>query len=419
MKHSPTIKDSTGRILDSLPNDRTTRRLFDGSAWYYSTTATERVQSDATYAAGVVTYKAGLPANAAYKIGCYYFPGWVDGGVAARPLPWELLDEYPERWPMQGKYQEGSQYVAENQLRQMAYAGIDFMAVDWYWNGATFLNNAVDAFKIAIPAISSPVKYCLMWDNSLSGGTYPTTLTDWQNIYTHWITTHFKDGAATRPAYHTIDGKPVVILFSPDALRTRANALYPAYAASETATLQMLTAANDAAIAAGLTGIYFVGCMRAQNFWVGAGKYMANNGYSAQTAYLTHYELSDHNTTAGPLAHTYSDLDQINQSEWAWNIENGSIPYFVPVASGWDRRPWGGSGVAPYNDAAHDNCTPTEAEWSAHLVAAKQAVDANQGRTANTLMVYAWNELGEGGYIEPTQGRRVSFLDQIKSVFST
>lgn len=417
MKHSPTLRDSSGRVLDSFKNDTKTRRLFDGSGWYYSTTEAEKVA--ATFAADVTTYKAGLSTNTNYQIGAYYFPGWVDGGVAARPLPWDLLADYSERWPMQGKYQEGNQYVAENQLRQMAYAGIDFMAVDWYWNGATFLNNAVDAFKTAIPAISSPVKYCLMWDNSLSSGAYPTTLTDWQNIYNHWIAQHFKDGASARSAYYTIDGKPVVILFSPDSMRLRANALYPAFASSETATLQMLTAANDAAIAAGLSGIYFIGCMRAQSFWVGAGKYMANNGYSGQTAYLTHYNLLDQNTTHGPLAHSYAELDQIVRTEWTWNLANGSLPYLVPVTAGWDRRPWGGSGVSPYNDAAHDNCEPTASEFGVHLTAAKDAIDANPSRTLNTIICYAWNELGEGGYLEPTDGRSVSFLDQIKQTFNT
>lgn len=419
MRHSPALFDAAGNVLDSFSNEAGLRRTFDGTGWYVATTAGERALSDAAFASAVATYKAGLPGPSAYNIGVYYFPGWVDGGVAARPLPWDFLAGYPERWPMQGRYQEGNQHVARNQLREMAYAGIDFMAIDWYWNGATFLNAAVDAFKIAIPAIASPVKYCLMWDNSLSGGIYPASIGDWTNIYTDWINNHFKNGASTRPEYYTIGGKPVVILFSPDSMRLRANALYPAFAAGETATLQMLNAANSAAVAAGLSGIYFIGCMKGQTFWVGAGKYMANNGYSAQTAYLNHDELTDKSTAHGPLAHSYAELDQINRREWAWNIANGSLPYVLPVTAGWDRRPWGGSGVAPYNDAAHDNCIPTGEEWRGHLAAAKATLDANTAKTLNTMLIYAFNERGEGGIVEPSKTLKTDRLDDIRTIFGT
>ncbi len=49
------------------------------------------------------------------------------------------------------------------------------------------------------------------------------------------------------------------------------------------------------------------------------------------------------------------------------------------------------------------------------LEAAKSRVDS--GKTPPIVLVEAWNELGEGGYVEPTVGRGFSYLDAIRNVF--
>ncbi len=52
------------------------------------------------------------------------------------------------------------------------------------------------------------------------------------------------------------------------------------------------------------------------------------------------------------LAAAYAD-------HWGWMLDRGAHPYLLPVTSGWDRRPWGGS-----TDPRHDHSTPSRQEFA-------------------------------------------------------
>jgi len=96
--------------------------------------------------------------------------------------------------------------------------------------------------------------------------------------------------------------------------------------------------------------------------------------------------------------------------------EHSTKPYVPYVPSGWDPRPW--------KDPRPSFAFPTRDEWTQALTRAKAALDqhskleipANGGRK-KMLLIYAWNEFGEGGIVAPTGAEKEMKLEAIASVF--
>ena len=81
--------------------------------------------------------------------------------------------------------------------------------------------------------------------------------------------------------------------------------------------------------------------------------------------------------------------------------------------AGWDARPWGTPPTWYFNP------TRTPEAVGAHLQKAIDWIDENPtlATPERLVMLYAWNEFGEGGYIAPTMGDPDGlYLDAIKSV---
>ena len=99
-------------------------------------------------------------------------------------------------------------------------------------------------------------------------------------------------------------------------------------------------------------------------------------------------------------------------------------PFYIPCAStGFDARPWykigwvenkgqdAGPNARPYNTGMTPNL------FGVLLQELKQYIDTHARLTGRMLTVYAWNEWGEGGIIEPSVFYKYAYLDQIKRVF--
>ena len=87
-----------------------------------------------------------------------------------------------------------------------------------------------------------------------------------------------------------------------------------------------------------------------------------------------------------------------------WNGLTGQ--QLVPtVTTGWDPRPFLERPVPWYHGAAEANWIEpaTPADIAAQLRAARDFVQAHPDATlANSVLIYAWNENAEGGWIVPT-----------------
>lgn len=327
-----------------------------------------------------------------YHIGVYYFPGWTHAPTEWWNPPWERIRPFPEREPLLGHYAEGSVEVATRHLGWMAAHGIDFVVYDWYWtsDNRPKLDHAIEAYLKAPNRRS--IDFSLLWANH---DDIPGTTLQFERMVDYWIARYFKE-----PGYLKRDEKPVVYVFSPERLRDQAQKL-------GTTTRALLDKARRRAVAAGLPGIYFVACTQAISYWV--RDYLPRAGYDALSGYNYHAGYSGQ-WVDKPLATSYAALTAGYLESWSWMLTHSPLPYHLPLTAGWDSRPWGGA-------SSHDNCRSTPDEFERHLLAARGFLDRYPERTGRTAVICAWNEFGEGSYIEPTKHWGFAYLERVRKVF--
>ena len=109
----------------------------------------------------------------------------------------------------------------------------------------------------------------------------------------------------------------------------------------------------------------------------------------------------------------YPGLAALNRAFWDGCKAVGK--QFIPtVNAGWDYRPEKDRGF-PYRDPKSGWFTPpAPAELAQHLEAALRWTKENAPVCpANTVLIYAWNEFNEGGWLTPTLREGAARLDAI------
>lgn len=327
------------------------------------------------------------PAGSDYKIGTFYFPGWRDNqpGAPAKQ-PWARLKAFPEREPMLGWYDDGDVATMEQQLKWMRSYGIDYLMFDWYWNGkAAALTHSVEAYLKT--ETKKDVPFALLWANHTG---VPRTKLEFTSMVDYWIKNYFD-----RPEFMKIDGKPVIFVFSHPDFVKQAGQVGESYTA-------LLNEAEALARKAGHKGIYFIGGTHVD---FSVFKIASTSGYSAFSAY--NYQGQGNDTSI-----SFKELDSAYQNIWDVIVKNSSIPYIVPMTQGWDKRPWGGS-----RNPLHDRSAGALPEFEQHLIAAKNLMDSQPGKTLKMGVICCWNEFGEGSFIEPTKKDGFSYLEKVKRIF--
>ena len=141
----------------------------------------------------------------------------------------------------------------------------------------------------------------------------------------------------------------------------------------------------------------------------------ASEGFAAVSAYA--------HPGAEPVFAKY--VAAFEQHAWSSALAN-KIPYAPLVTTGWDKRPRQDHPVSWEKNAGYANqktfpATATPDEIAAHLGRALTFVKAHPDICpANTVIIYAWNEHDEGGWLCPTwtpSGKPdTSRLDAIRTV---
>lgn len=332
-----------------------------------------------------------------YKIGVYYYSGWKDNQLGgAYPIPWDKIRPYPEREPALGWYAEGDVNVMSQQLEWMGQNSIDYVVFNWFWgrDNKPMLTHALNAYLQAPD--KHGVQLAIMWANHT---TYVFSKQQFEAMFRFWAQRYM-----FREDYLKVDGKPVVFIFSADVLNKNA-------AAIGLKTTDLFAMADGIFKEAGLAGIKFVG---------GAGgsqpgfDYTAASGYAGFSAYNMHGPAIKRFGQGRQMSHSYAELDEGYRDHWNWFLTKTEGLYVIPMTSGWDKRPWGGS-----KDPEHDKSISTPAQFEAHLSEAKRLMDANPDKTKRMGVICCWNEFGEGSYIEPTKKDGFSYLEKVKKVFGT
>jgi hypothetical protein len=319
------------------------------------------------------------------EVGVYYYPGWhsIATALGATREPWSYLQGYPERMPVRGWYHGADPSIVQEQMTWMSGAGIDYVAFDWYYDYNKI--HLAEPLNTYLKLDSKKPKFSILWANHGQ----QTSAADWKKIVDAWIG-YFKD-----PNYYKIDGKNVVFVFSVARFSVAAKA-----AGSDVPT--WIRQAQAQVKAAGLPEVYFIGSVNNGDPAVIGG--LASNGFDAVSA----YNLNVDHPQGGPDGYRARDASYQRQWDKFQKLSNG-LPLVVPMTSGWDRRPWGGS-----QDPRDDHAISSDAEFRDHLQAGRSFMAAHGLKTA---VLCCWNEYGEGSFIEPTEQDGHGHLDAFKSVF--
>jgi len=322
------------------------------------------------------------PVRGEFEVGMYYFPGWW---TYSR---WSVLDDYPERRPILGYYREGDPEVADWQIKWMVEHGVTFIVYDWYWSaGARQLEHGIhQGFFNA--KYNDKIKFCLLWANH--NGPKTSSAEDMVNVTKYWLDNYF-----LRDDYMKVDGKPVVVIFSP-------------YRFTEDMGVEGVKAAFDKsremARARGLNGIYFVSCASPNP---GMLKQLEQEGYDALSGY--NYPSAGDN---GKWVAPYDDMVTGYRDIWNAIADNTKLRYIPVTEPGWDSRPWNGPG-------ARIRTGKTPEKFKTMLQYAKEFVEKRTpDAKPKMVLIEAWNEFGEGDYVEPHQEFGFGHVDAIREVFT-
>lgn len=316
-------------------------------------------------------------ATSEWEVGVYYFPGWPS---ASNWLPIKNWG----RKPLLGYYKEGSPEVMDWQIKWCLEHGITFLIFDWYWvQGNRMLEHALhDAFLKS--RYGDMMKFSLLWANHNPPKT--SSLEDLLNLTRFCIDKYFR-----LPNYLRIDDKPTLFIFTPRQLTDDlgVEGVKEAFAKMRELCQQE-----------GLNGLFIIGCMHDSDWDL---RVMKEEGYDAVSGYNYPWAGAGPDDKRAP----YDDMLEGHLRIWKNIVEKG-YDYIVPTTPGWDPRPWHGT-----NTLVRTN--PTPASFERMLSLAKEFIEEKNLR--KMVIIEAWNEWGEGSYIEPSREWGFAYLDAIRNVF--
>jgi len=317
------------------------------------------------------------------KLGAYYFAGWagksaMDDGKAghawAKGMPsgfsQKLATEFSGRMPLWG-WRDDTQEVMERQIDLAADHGIAYFSFCWYWydNKRPINLKAIEddpkhlAMRLFMQAKNNRrMEFCLLVANH--AGHEIVGLDAWRQAADYWLTL-FK-----HPRYLRVEGKPLVVIFSPRGTDP-----------------QGLAYLQEAARKAGFPGVAVAGCANPK----------PEDGFGFKTRYTVNPGYGK-----GSARHAYQELVEAHVKTWFGTPQQPCIP---AVSVGFDRRPWEGpggwgpKGVVP--SWYFEGKTPEA--FTDFLKRLVRWMDAHPEQVTKDRLavVYAWNEIGEGGWLVP------------------
>ncbi len=325
-------------------------------------------------------------------VGTYYFDGW-SGKTDNIHLPKLLKTKYADRKPVWGWYDDTVE-IMHKQIDFCADHGIAFWAFDWYYpegtDKTTPVNGALDLYLKA--PNRQRLKFCLLVANH---GGFSIGPKDWDACCQRWIELF------RQPTHLRLDGQPLLIFFSPEELQR-------AFGGVE-GVRRALEGLRTKAKTAGLPGVAVAACTDAGGHLAD----LASSGFSLLTGYG--YSLNRLNGGGRP----FQELIEANERIFDQFAQKTPLPYVPVITSGWDCRPWEEGRQPPEKMSLwYSGRTPKLVEDFVRL--GVRWLDKHPDKTTaqRLLLIYAWNENGEGGYLTPTANDGTEYLKAVQRAIS-
>jgi hypothetical protein len=208
------------------------------------------------------------------------------------------------------------------------------------------------------------------------------------------MTEYMADHYFGLPNYLTVDGRPVLMVWD-------TNALFAANGGPD-GFRKALAQMNAVLHQRGMKDLYLVSMGRTRNEQAA--------GFSAMTGY-GYYSVPFDSPFEWRGGHSvpYSEVLRQYENRWGAYVEKAYLPYIPPIGSNWDSRPRHGDRAAVVSDYTPENfrrmCTLSRTY-------------IGTGKAMDMAIIEAWNEWGEGSFIEPDQEYRFGFLDALRDTFT-
>jgi len=327
-------------------------------------------------------------------VGAIRWDAWWEGGHYARFL---APQEWRDRLPWYGRAVSNTevevvgdrQAVMDREIMLAQEAGLAYWAFDWYhprsWPEADRYNYGLRRYLAS--RRRGRLNFCLL----PQGGSHMGPAAEWPQTVATFVTL-FK-----HPGYQRVLGtRPLLYVFAVEHLVRQFG--------SEAAVRQALSTLRAASLAAGAGNPYLVALV-----WNPADPVVAAYGFDAVSAY-TSAPGGEHRE------YPYAALARANRDFWERCRQAGrrTIPI---VNAGWDGRPRLVDPQQARNYTGGWSAMPTPDELAAHLQSALTWVRRHPATCeAQAVLVYAWNESDEGGWLVPTHREGNARLEAIRVV---
>jgi hypothetical protein len=317
-------------------------------------------------------------------VGAYYFDGWTAQHDQINKV---LYKEYPHRQPVWG-WKDDTVEIMQKQIDYCADFDIGFWAFDWYYPGGESnhhpCNNALGLYLKAPNRLR--LKFCLMVANH---GEFRIRPKDWDACCRTWI------DLFRQPNYLCLDGQPLLIFFAPWQLEQDFGSADSVRKAFES----LRAKAKEAHV----PGVAIAACTELRDGFDN----LAHSGYTLLTGY--NY-CSD-----GPGPKPFRNLIEANSEIFDGFARRATLPYIPVITTGWDNRPFSmPSPSSPVRTVWYPDRSPKLVEE--FVREGIRWLDKHPDKTTpqRLLLLYAWNENGEGGYLTPTAQDSTEYLKAVQ-----
>lgn len=337
-----------------------------------------------------------------YFVGAYYFGGWQRSPNYHLDAPYSLLlkPSYKNRKPLCGWFDD-QQEVMDRELVWAARGDISFFAFLWYWPGAmgqeeNKLNYPLGCYFNSKNKAKDKIKFCIVYTNHDKFDILPGKEWDYySHLWTEWMD---RDDYLRISVNNNEPTKPLFIIWSPQQFHDH-------WRKNRGGARAALDKLRVLAFNHGLPGLNIAGCGDP----IASREIFENDGYDIITGYNFHW--IGNMKVGRPGIYDSLALKHIPIWDSMTIISKAAIPV---ITSGWDLRPWPEAiKVSSY----YEDRSPKKYKHFCQIT--KKWIDKHENQVVRpkTVLIYAWNELGEGGYILPTVGDGYAFLDATKEVF--
>lgn len=327
-------------------------------------------------------------------LGAYYFDGWT--GTYPYHITDKLVNSFPERKPVWG-WLTSTQTIIDKQIQLANNNGLSFFSFCWYYKGKNDfksepLNRALSLYLKSV--YKYKLKYNLLVTNHKGFAIGPK---DWDLLTEAWIS-YFKTAT-----YLKVDNKPLITFYALRGLLTEFGSIDK--------VKQAFSSLRRKAKLAGLNGVTIAVCSHPD---INDVKLAADCDVDVLTGY--NYHDAGFTTKQNRIP-----IDSLQNGEYRyWNrfTKISTLPYVPLVTLNWDPRAWSN------NQNGYDN-KPYFTGFSQSSV--KRSVQngiswLNNNSTRTTkeriLLLYAWNEYGEGAWLTPSANDKLNLLPGVKQALT-